>query len=166
MKLFKTIQVFILVAVVGCASENGSILAENSEPLDTSQSDLPARNPYGTFGDFLKSKNDQNVLHGTLSTSNIQLWRASISTLGFMGFRSVLPETGTIVTEWYTSPGSDEEYQVTAIITGARLTSRNIQILSSRRQVQNKTTEAPNESLNAQLKDAILLKARELRGSS
>ena len=90
---------------------------------------------------------------------NFELWQASLSTIGFFGIKAIDPETGTIVTNFY-SNGSSGDVQATVLIHGPELTSGNISVLiSSKINGESKS----NIALASRLKDAILLKARELR---
>jgi len=123
-------------------------------------------NPYGDsiFDMSLGSTSSAEQTNGGIGVNAI-LWQASIETIGFMGIKSLSPETGLIVTEWFSPDGSDDEFQGVVTIFGARLSSDALTVSMSTRDGSAKSTLA-SERLASGLKDAILQRAREKRVSS
>ncbi|HCP36637.1 MAG TPA: hypothetical protein DIT98_02230 [Verrucomicrobiales bacterium] len=153
----------LVTALAACSGEGPKTNSTVNEPLDTSDPMRPARNPYGTLSDFIENKKPENE---NIAYSNIYLWRASVSTLSFMGLKQLLPTQGTLVTEWTSAPASNEEIQFTVLITGPELLSENLNISGSKRIKASGTTSAVSQALTTNMKDAILLRARELRNAS
>ena len=119
---------------------------------------------YNPYGDSILDMaiEDEPVAGNTLV--NLNLWQASLDVIGFMGINEISPETGTIVTEWFKSNKSDDETQVLVVVRGVELLSSNISVKIATRD-ENKKTKPSNDVVQSSLKDAILLKARELKMS-
>lgn len=98
---------------------------------------------------------------------NKYLWRASLDTLSFLPLASTDPFSGVVATEWGASPESpNERVRVTAYVEGKELTARALDV-SVFRETLNASgawVAAPvNPNTAEQVKDKILLRARELR---
>ncbi len=117
------------------------------------------RKPEGSIRDMLSKESDMSSAEWA---PNLYLWQASISTLGFMGFKLIDPERGVVTTEWFDSLGN--EYQTTVIISGSQLLSYNVSVQVATRSSNEKgQTSSVSREMETQLKDSILLKAKELR---
>ena len=94
---------------------------------------------------------------------NLYLWQASIGTMGNIGIAQISPETGTIISDWFTSDGKTET-KITIIVSGADFTSQNVIVRSARRIVgSSNKTETGSDLFNQRFKDAILANARDIR---
>ena len=98
---------------------------------------------------------------------NKYLWRASLDTLSFLPLASTDPFSGVIATEWGASPDApNERVRVTAYVEGKELTARALDV-SVFRETLNPSGAWVAASVNPQtaeeVKDKILLRARELR---
>lgn len=150
---------FFFVGLVGCS---------NLDIRPTEETDSGSYNPYGGLLSGQDSTGasllggDQNVPGSFNNTGpNAYLWRATLSTIGFMGIRTAEPSQGTIITDWYRADNSTNEVQVIVSINGSTLRTENLEVVQARK---NASSSLPNDKVfEDKIKDAILLKARELR---
>lgn len=110
---------------------------------------------------------DRNGSNENALPVNKYLWRASLDTLSFLPLASTDPFSGVISTEWGASPDApNERVRVTAYVEGTELTARALDV-SVFRETLNPTgawvAGTVNPQTAAQVKDKILLRARELR---
>ena len=98
---------------------------------------------------------------------NKYLWRASLDTLSFLPLSSTDPFSGVIATEWGASPDSpNERVRVTAYVEGKELTARALDVSVFRETLSASgawVAASVNPATAEQVKDKILLRARELR---
>ena len=101
---------------------------------------------------------------------NSFLWRASLETVAFMPLVSADPFGGVILTDWYGPPDSvNERYKITLFILGTALRSDGVraQVFKQKRSSGTGWQDArPDETLDRDLEDAILTRARQLRITS
>lgn len=101
---------------------------------------------------------------------NSFLWRASLDTVAFMPLASADPFGGVILTDWYGPPDSvNERYKITLFILGTALRSDGIraQVFKQERSAGAGWKDVrPDETLDRELEDAILTRARQLRIAS
>lgn len=95
------------------------------------------------------------------------LWRATLDTLSFMPIDSADPFGGTIITDWYSPPGvQNERFKVNAFILSPKLRADGIRV-SVFRQALSRGGQWLDASVSdktaAQLERTILTRARELR---
>ncbi len=123
-------------------------------------------NPYGSLSDFLKS-NDSEIGDGSFGTGNVNLWlwQSSVNILANYGILSADPATGLIITTWSQAEGTNDEFQLVVQVIGRELRSGNIQVTGSLKTTdkRNSTTRPLSSTVTSSIKDAILLRARELR---
>lgn len=98
---------------------------------------------------------------------NSYLWRASLDTISFMPLTSADPFGGVIITDWY-SPTEvrDERFKVNIYILGRDLRADGIRaaVFRQRQDPFDGWVDAEvNENTAADLENAILTRARELR---
>jgi len=98
---------------------------------------------------------------------NKYLWRASLDTLSFLPLASTDPFSGVVATEWGASPDApNERVRVTAYVEGKELSARALDV-SVFRETLNASgawvAATVNPATAGQVKDKILLRARELR---
>lgn len=101
---------------------------------------------------------------------NSFLWRASLDTVAFMPLVSADPFGGVILTDWYGPPDSvNERYKITLFILGTALRADGIraQVFKQERSAGKGWKDVrPDETLDRELEDAILTRARQLRITS
>ena len=101
---------------------------------------------------------------------NSFLWRASLDTVAFMPLVSADPFGGVILTDWYGPPDAvNERYRITLFILGTTLRSDGIraQVFKQERSAGAGWKDVrPDETLDRELEDAILTRARQLRITS
>ena len=131
----------------------------------------------GIFGEggltIFNSEGDSSNKAGGGSSGigvNSFLWRASLDTVAFMPLISADPFGGVILTDWYGPPDSvNERYKITLFILGTRLRSDGVraQVFKQKRSAGKGWQDAsPDETLDRDLEDAILTRARQLRITS
>lgn len=104
---------------------------------------------------------------------NSFLWRASLDTVAFMPLASADPFGGVIITDWYTPAETPEErFKVNVYILAKALRADGIQVSvfkQSRTGIQDAATPGDwmdrpvADSVGADLEEAILTRARQLR---
>jgi len=169
MKAYKICGITILLgtlALAGC----GEIKKEEKYPTADRRivgNDI-YKKPKGLFGnDGLKILGgDDKSPH--VITVNSYLWRASLDTVSFMPVTSVDPFGGAILTDWYSNPETpNERYKLNVFVIGSQLRSDAIKATMFKQQRKGKSggwADVPvDDATNAQIEDAILKRARELR---
>lgn len=97
---------------------------------------------------------------------NTYLWRATLDTLSFMPMLSADPTGGVIISDWYADPQTPgERFKVTVYILDQRLRADGIRVsvFKQKKQGSSWADSAINPETPAQLEDAILTRARQLR---
>lgn len=169
-KLTKTLLFLCAALFAGC-NKNNLAAPEGQEP--PMGRDITRKRDFGRlFGeDFLlfsantfKKQEVQGVLR-----VNPFLWEATLETLSFLPLVSADASGGVIVSDWHATPQHPHErVKVTAKISGGALCAEGIKI-SMHKQVLSKgnwITATVDDTLNGELEDIILRKARELRVKS
>lgn len=98
------------------------------------------------------------------------LWLAAHDTLNFVQIASEEPQTGLLITEWYSPSGKPEErLRVTVFITSYALRSDSLQV-SIERQTRDKdgkwTDSTVDRKTVTDLESAILLRARQIHAET
>jgi hypothetical protein len=99
---------------------------------------------------------------------NAFLWRGALDTLSFMPLSSADPFGGTIITDWYSPPGTEgERFKVTAYILGRELRSDGLRVAIFRQTLQNGTwVDSPVSAITTgDIENKILDRARQLRAA-
>ncbi|MDR3326390.1 MAG: DUF3576 domain-containing protein [Rhodospirillaceae bacterium] len=112
-----------------------------------------------------KNNEEANINIGV----NAFLWRASLDTLAFMPLISADPFGGVIITDWYTTPKSqNERFKLSVFITDRILRADALRI-SVFRQEKVSSGEWVDSDVSQEIKidieNAILTRAREMRSS-
>jgi hypothetical protein len=97
---------------------------------------------------------------------NSYLWRASIDTVSFAPLLQADPNSGVIITDWYTNPNSpSERVKLTVSILDQELRADALRVAASRQIYQGGVwINAPVAAATVQkLEDIILTRARDLR---
>ena len=118
----------------------------------------------GIIGD---NNQEQNTSTGVIAMSvNPFLWRAALETIDFMPLSSADQIGGTIITDWYSTTGNENERcKLNIFITGINLKTENLRVVSFCQEFKNPTwvnkeTEKEN---NIKIENAILNKAKKLK---
>ena len=124
------------------------------------------------------SKNDELVARyeplsledaGSLQV-NGYLWQATLDTLNFMSLVSTDAAGGVILTDWFVSPyAQTDRSKVQVIIRDSRLRADALDLSVTRQTLNDRGTwvNAPvQQATVADLEDAILIRARQLRISN
>lgn len=100
---------------------------------------------------------------------NSYLWRASLDTLNFLPLQSADPFGGVIITDWRSEASApNERFKATVYILDTRLRADALNVSVFRQtNVNGQWVDAPvNPDTEAQIENAILARARELRLSA
>jgi hypothetical protein len=121
-----------------------------------------------SLGGVLGGNNqEQNMSAGMVSMSvNPFLWRAALETIDFMPLSSADQIGGTIITDWYSTSGNENERcKLNIFITGINLKTENLRVVSFCQEFKNPTwvnKEIEKEN-NIKIENAILNKAKKLK---
>ncbi len=97
---------------------------------------------------------------------NSYLWRAAIDTVSFAPLLQANPNSGVIITDWYTNPRAPgERVKLTVAVLDPDLRADAIRVSAARQVNQNGAwVDAPVSAATVQkLEDIILTRARDLR---
>lgn len=103
---------------------------------------------------------------GTGIGVNAYLWQASLDTLSFMPLSNADSFGGVITTDWHTvASEADSRYKLNVFIIGRELRAGALRVaVFKQKHVSGKWLDvAENASVNKQIENAILTKARQLR---
>jgi hypothetical protein len=97
---------------------------------------------------------------------NSYLWRAALDTVSFAPLLQANPNSGVIITDWYSNPKAPgERVKLTVTILDQDLRADALRVSAARETYQNGAwMEAPVSAATVQkLEDIILTRARDLR---
>jgi hypothetical protein len=100
---------------------------------------------------------------------NSYLWRAAVDTISFAPLLQANPNSGVIITDWYTNPRAPgERVKLTVAVLDPDLRADALRVSAARQVFQNGTwVDAPVAAATVQkLEDIILTRARDLRRSA
>ena len=100
---------------------------------------------------------------------NSYLWRAAVDTVSFAPLLQANPNSGVIITDWYTNPKAPgERVKLTVAVLDPDLRADALRVSAARQVNQNGTwVDAPVSAATVQkLEDIILTRARDLRRSA
>lgn len=100
---------------------------------------------------------------------NSYLWRAALDTISFAPLLQANPNSGVIITDWYSNPKSPgERVKLTVAVLDADLRADALRVSGTRQVNQNGAwADAPLSAATVQkLEDIILTRARDLRRGS
>jgi hypothetical protein len=116
--------------------------------------------------DLFGNKKAQNQTGGGIGVNSF-LWRATLDTLSFMPLTSADPFGGVIITDWYSpSTTPSERFKLNVFIMGKALRADGIKVSTFRQAKDasgNWIDARVNEQTAADLENAILTRARELK---
>ena len=97
---------------------------------------------------------------------NSYLWRAAVDTVSFAPLLQANPQSGVIITDWYSNPKAPgERVKLTVAILDPDLRADALRVSAARQVNQNGAwVDAPVSAATVQkLEDIILTRARDLR---
>ena len=97
---------------------------------------------------------------------NSYLWRAAVDTVSFAPLLQANPNSGVIITDWYSNPKAPgERVKLTVAILDQDLRADALRVSATRQTLQNGAwVDAPVSAATVQkLEDIILTRARDLR---
>ena len=97
---------------------------------------------------------------------NSYLWRAAVDTVSFAPLLQANPNSGVIITDWYSNPRAPgERVKITVAVLDPDLRADALRVSASRQVFQNGAwVDAPVSAATVQkLEDIILTRARDLR---
>jgi hypothetical protein len=97
---------------------------------------------------------------------NSYLWRAAVDTVSFAPLLQANPNSGVIITDWYTNPKAPgERVKLTVAVLDPDLRADALRVSAARQVYQNGGwADAPVSAATVQkLEDIILTRARDLR---
>ena len=97
---------------------------------------------------------------------NSYLWRAAVDTVSFAPLLQANPNSGVIITDWYTNPRAPgERVKLTVAVLDPDLRADALRVSAARQVNQNGVwVDAPVAAATVQkLEDIILTRARDLR---
>jgi Domain of unknown function (DUF3576) len=100
---------------------------------------------------------------------NSYLWRAAVDTVSFAPLLQANPNSGVIITDWYTNPKAPgERVKLTVAVLDPDLRADALRVSAARQVYQNGIwVDAPVSAATVQkLEDIILTRARDLRRSA
>ena len=100
---------------------------------------------------------------------NTYLWKAAIDTVSFAPLLQANPNSGVIITDWYTNPKAPgERVKLTVAVLDPDLRADALRVSAARQVNQNGAwVDAPVAAATVQkLEDIILTRARDLRRAS
>ena len=100
---------------------------------------------------------------------NSYLWRAAVDTVSFAPLLQANPNSGVIITDWYTNPKAPgERVKLTVAVLDPDLRADALRVSAARQVYQNGMwVDAPVSAATVQkLEDIILTRARDLRRSA
>lgn len=158
---------FVVLALTAC----GGISGKADYPKDDYDKQ---RAKYGSVLDIGKEDGDTgNVLwssgkkdSGGGMSVNAYLWRAALDTISFMPLASADSNGGVIITDWYTPAESpNERVKLNVRIKDKTLRADGVKVSVFRQEKRGSDwiDTAPNAATGAQLEEAILTRAREIK---
>ena len=159
------------------AQTSGEIIARSGTVFDPAQNKELAmkdaqnrlRTGGGLFGKkgMIGSINEDNTTVSSIGMPiNPYLWKGGLETVGFMPLSSADPFGGIIITDWYSDGQTiNERCKINIFIRGLELKTSNLKVNTFCQSFENsKWVNLPiSASLNAQLEDAILNKAKKIK---
>ena len=112
------------------------------------------------------NKKNTNYTASVNMPINIFLWRGALETIDFMPLSSADPIGGTIITDWYSTTGNqNERCKLNIFISGQNLNTENLRVTSFCQELtdQNWINKNIDKENNIKIENAILNKAKKLK---
>ena len=158
LSIFIVILTFFLMSCSSNKPKEGEILETKrlNPNLVERAKENAAKNP---LFDSSRNKSSGTFQFGT---SNI-LWRATLKTLEFIPLNNTDYAGGVIVTDWYGN--ADEQIKISIQFLSNELNTTSIKVIAHKKlcKQNNCQTEPANENFNAEVKENILNRARDIK---
>ena len=155
-----------LLALGALSACGGGDAARESGQSRDSSSNSNTGGGFRLFGERREYGSSSSGSEAAAIGVNTFLWRASLDTLNFMPLASADPFGGVIITDWYSSASTpNERFKATVYILDTRLRADalNVSLFKQVRQGNDWRDASVDPDTEAQLENAILRRARELR---
>lgn len=157
---FRCAVLLVSGAVLASCSRDPQARADNTQRqldnlAESRAEDRELRTANTSFFDLFGSRDSDTQIN-----VNKHLWAASLDILSFLPIASVDPFSGVITTDWGRVSGSSAPYRATVFVSGPALDARSLRVAVFR---GGGSGVAVNDSVAAQIEDAILTRARQLR---
>jgi hypothetical protein len=163
--------VLILALAIPLQSGGGFKRDENQSFPESTEDERRAKRGKITGDEGLSlfggnSRSDADSYGGGIAVNSF-LWRASLDALSFAPLANVDPHGGVIITDWYEDPASKgEKFKLNVLILGKKLRADGVRVSVFKR-TKSAAGEwedaAVSKTVNRELEDKILTRARELR---
>lgn len=161
------LMIFALLALSACSGIESEAKYPTGADRASTDGDIYAESPsiFGKGGLSILGGKDKKS-DGSGVVVNTYLWRAALDTVSFMPLASADPFGGTIITEWYSAPESqNERTKLNVFILGGDLSVSSLSVKVFR-QVKSgggwKDATVAKETAT-KLEDAIFTRAREMK---
>ncbi len=175
--MYKILLTALLFSVVtACAVPKNSIdrsretyhpqTAEDRRENDMKSIFTSSDEPLVLFGGKKKSSGENGSGSGS-GFAGTYLWRATLESISFMPLASIDSNGGSIITDWYQAPNSNEKLKFNIFILSSELQVNSIKVTAFR-QVQSNgvwRSSEVNKELSRTIEDNILKKAIALKAS-
>ena len=159
-----------MLALAACGSVESEAKYPTGMDRGSDSNDIYSK-PESIFGDgglsILSSKKKDSEEDGASGIGvNSFLWRASLDTVSFMPLASADPFGGTILTEWHSPDGvENERFKLNVFILGRHLRSDGVRVRVFKQTLTSggwRDEDVSGETAR-KLEDTILTRARQLR---
>lgn len=147
------------LAVTGCSSD-GDATPDQQVATRAGGDEGGGWGPFGGGRERAREKEKQSIGVNSL------LWRATLDTISFMPLTLTDSFGGVILTDWYSDPRTPNErfkMQVYILDTRLRADGIKVNVFKQVRGAGGWADAAVNDDTAAQIENAILARARELR---
>jgi Domain of unknown function (DUF3576) len=157
----------LALALGACSSDSPRTAAKVKQVASNQSSGIDTDATIWSLLGFARERPHHEPGPKTGASVNPILWQAARETLGFVKSASEDPETGELVTKWYSPQGKKEErFKIYVFVLNRTLRSDSVavNILREERSPEGKWVLASiDKSLDSALQLAILRRATELR---
>ena len=120
-----------------------------------------------SFSGVLNNNENKEIASQSVSMAiNPYLWRGTLETIDFMPISSADSVGGMIITDWYSTPGNqNERCKLNILISGKTLKTENLKVTSFCQNFKNQiwVSKEVDKEKNVKIENAILNKAKKLK---
>tara|TARA_B100001559_G_C16398216_1_gene574506 strand:- start:23 stop:631 length:609 start_codon:yes stop_codon:yes gene_type:complete len=148
------------------SGSNKKLALQDAETRLQSGGGLLGKNGINVDGILNRGNENSNGVTAFGMPINVYLWRGALDTVSFMPLNSADPIGGTILTDWYSAEGKqNERCKLNIFISGSELKTQNLKVTSFCQSYKNEkwvNQNTKNEN-NIKIENAILNKAKKLK---
>ena len=149
------------------SGRNKNLALQDAENRLNSGGGLLGKGGLSVDGIIGRQKNNNNNSVSSVGMSiNVFLWQGALETISFMPLSSTDSIGGTILTDWYSTDGKENERcKLNIFITGQELKTQNLRVSSFCQEYKNQNwiNLKTSDEDNIKLENAILNKAKKLK---